>query len=77
MIQIITLIPGPPCCSNLLTDAGLRVESCPVVNHAWSLKFLPLKRSLPDSVYRAVAWLLAVVKRRREVIAVCTRSAAT
>jgi SAM-dependent methyltransferase len=58
--------------ANLLTDAGFRVLSSRLATHAWSMNFRPLKRRVPPKLYQLVTWVFAVVKRRRQVIAVAT-----
>ena len=58
--------------ANLLGEAGFQVLSCEVLTEAWNARFLDFKRRLPGAVYRAATWLFALVKRRRQVIAVAT-----
>jgi SAM-dependent methyltransferase len=63
----------PQLITNLLVEAGFVVRSADVVTSAWLTWFGPLQRSLPTSVYRALTWLTAVVKRRRQLSAIAQK----
>jgi SAM-dependent methyltransferase len=55
---------------NLLEDAGYSVSVCRVATTAWHPRFVKAKKALPPSLYRVLTWLLAVVKRSRQIVAV-------
>lgn len=56
---------------NLLTEAGYAVQSVRVVTHAWPPKTPLLLRFLPRPVWDRLAWLSAVIRRSRQIEAVC------
>jgi len=60
---------------NLLTETRFDVHEVRVVTHAWPPKTPLLLRLLPRAVWDRLAWLSAVVRRRRQLEAVCTRGA--
>ena len=58
---------------NLLGEAGLRVETCRVVSHAWSLRFAGLHGRIPTRAFDALCRAWAVARRRRQLEAVAVR----
>lgn len=54
---------------NLLTEAGFEVVECRVVSHAWPPKTRLFAR-LPEPLFDAAARIWAIVRRRRQVMAV-------
>lgn len=57
---------------NLLTEAGLDVRECRVINHAWPPRTKKLAR-LPKPVFDAIAVFWALARRRRQLMAVAVR----
>lgn len=56
---------------NLLTEAGFDVREVRRVTHAWPPKSGVLLRVLPRRAWDGLAWLTAVVRRQRQLEAVC------
>jgi SAM-dependent methyltransferase len=59
---------------NLLEEVGFDVRAVRVVTTAWPPKTPLLLRYLPRPVWNALAWVTAVIRRRRQVEAVCLRA---
>jgi SAM-dependent methyltransferase len=57
---------------NLLLEAGFEVRECHIVTHAWP-PFTALLVRLPRPLFDALATLWAVLRRRRQLMAVATR----
>lgn len=57
---------------NLLTEAGFSVIDARVVTHAWPPKTERLVR-LPRRVFDALSWVWAVLRHRRQVMAMATK----
>jgi len=58
--------------SNLLEEAGLTVEQCRVVTHAWP-PFTAFLARLPRSLFDQVARFWSAARRRRQVMAVARK----
>jgi SAM-dependent methyltransferase len=58
---------------NLLEEVGFEVREVRVVAHAWPPKTPALMRFLPRRAWDLLAWLTAVVRRSRQLEAVCVR----
>jgi SAM-dependent methyltransferase len=55
---------------NLLAEAGFDVEHCRLVTHAWPPAYERLESILPRRAFDALSYVTAVVRRRRQVMAV-------
>jgi SAM-dependent methyltransferase len=62
---------------NLLDEAGFEVELARVVTYAWPQLHEPLFRMLPRAAFDALARAWASVRRRRQLMALATRPAAS
>ena len=58
---------------NLLDEAGFEVNECRVVTHAWPRFHQPLFRRLPRPAFDVLARIWAVLRRRRQVVALAER----
>jgi SAM-dependent methyltransferase len=58
--------------TNLLEEAGFEVEECRVVTHAWPPYTATLAR-LPRPIFDLIARFWAIVRRRRQVMAVARK----
>jgi SAM-dependent methyltransferase len=58
---------------NLLDEAGFEVRECRVVTHAWPRGYRVLFRRLPRPAFDALARAWAVLRRRRQVMALAER----
>lgn len=58
---------------NLLDEAGFHVRECRVVTHAWPRYYRVLFRRLPRPAFDALARAWAVLRRRRQVMALAER----
>ena len=58
---------------NLLDEAGFEVRECRVVTHAWPRYYRVLFRRLPRGVFDVLARAWAVLRRRRQVMALAER----
>jgi SAM-dependent methyltransferase len=58
--------------ANLLDETGLEVEECRVVTHAWPPHTAVLAR-LPRPIFDLIARFWAIVRRRRQVMAVARK----
>ncbi len=65
----------PRLLANTLVEAGFQVEQINVLTYAWFPGWDKAMKILPQSVFDALCWLTAVLKRRRQLVAVCTRPA--
>jgi SAM-dependent methyltransferase len=62
----------PQLLSNLLAEAGFEVQHCRVVTHAWP-PFTALLARLPRPVFDVLAHVWAVLRRRRQVMAIACK----
>jgi SAM-dependent methyltransferase len=60
---------------NLLEEAGFEVRECRVVTHAWPRYYPILFRRLPRRAFDVLARAWAVLRRRRQVMALAERPA--
>ena len=58
---------------NLLDEAGFAVRECRVVTHAWPRYYRVLFKRLPRPAFDALARAWAVLRRRRQVMALAER----
>jgi SAM-dependent methyltransferase len=58
---------------NLLEEAGFAVHECRVVTHAWPRYYAVLFRRLPRGAFDVLARAWAVLRRRRQVMALAER----
>ncbi len=63
----------PPLLANTLSDAGYEVEFVKVLTHAWPWYWETLIKVLPMSVFDALCWVWATMRRRRQLIAVARK----
>jgi SAM-dependent methyltransferase len=61
---------------NLLSAAGFEVHACKVVTHAWSLRLASLESRVPSRLFDLACRTLAVVRRRRQLMALASRPVA-
>jgi SAM-dependent methyltransferase len=55
---------------NTLVEAGFSVETLAVLTDAWPPRVAQLRRALPAPLFRAACWAWAVLRRRRQLVAV-------
>ena len=63
----------PRLLANTLVEAGLVVDKVDVLSHAWPPKWAVLMRILPRGVFDGLCWVTAVLKKRRQLIAICRK----
>jgi SAM-dependent methyltransferase len=58
---------------NLLFEAGFKVRSVNVVNHAWPPNWQRLDRMLPVKLFDAICWTYSVRVKRRQLFALAAK----
>lgn len=64
----------PRLLANTLVESGFQVERIAIFTYAWPPGWQKMMRILPSLLFDAVCWLTAVVKRRRQLIALATKT---
>lgn len=63
----------PRLLANTLSEAGFEIESVKVFSFAWPPGWPKLMKALPRFVFDTLCWLMAVVKKRRQLIAIARK----
>jgi SAM-dependent methyltransferase len=64
----------PRLLANTLVEAGFTVESVTVLAYAWPPGWQKLMKILPSPAFDAFCWLMAVAKKRRQLVATATKT---
>lgn len=63
----------PRLLANTLVEAGFSVQSVAVLSYAWPPGWPKLMKMLPRPAFDGLCWLMAVVKKRRQLVALASR----
>lgn len=63
----------PRLLANTLVEAGFKVERIDVLTYAWFPGWAKAMNILPQGVFDFLCWVTAVLKRRRQLVAVCKK----
>ncbi len=63
----------PRLLANTLVEAGFKVDRIDVLTYAWPPGWQKLMKLLPGPLFDAICWLMATVKKRRQLVALATK----